>query len=44
MDIELDINTILELYKNRVSELEYQLILQIAKNTKLEELLNKDKK
>ena len=44
MDIELDINTILELYKNRVSELEHQLILQIAKITKLEELLNKDKK
>ena len=44
MDIELDINTILELYKNRVSELEHQLILQIAKNTKLEELINKDKK
>ena len=44
MDIELDINTILELYKNRISELEHQLILQIAKIAKLEELLNKDKK
>ena len=31
MDIELDVNTVLELYKSRVSELEHQLILQMAK-------------
>lgn len=44
MDLQIDINTILELYKNRIAELEHELIMQIAKNVKLEELLNEDEK
>ena len=43
MNMQLDINKILELYKNRVAELEHELILQVAKNSKLEEMLNENK-
>ena len=42
--MQVDINKILELYRNRVAELEHELIMQIAKNVKLEELLDEDEK
>ena len=42
MDVQLDINKILELYKNRVAELEHERVLLLAKNLELEKMLEEN--
>lgn len=43
MDMQIDINKVLELYKQRVSDLEYEIIVIMAKCSQLEEELLKEK-
>lgn len=43
MDMKLDINKVLEIYKQRVADLEYELIVLSAKCMQLEEELLKEK-
>ena len=41
--MELDVNKILDIYKQRVADLEYELIVQVALNEQLKELLDSKK-